>query len=352
MRIGIIGAGAVGGVIAALLDKAGHDVEVAARGAQLDAIRASGLQLDGAWGSHVARVAANETLTLTADLIILTTKAQDARAALHANNALVNGTPLLVVQNGLAGIRVAREGCPDSPVAGALALFAASFVAPGRVTVTAGAATYIGGESPPGRATELSTQALSGAIPLAILDSASEGTRSASADPSVSSLDGEFVGAQWTKLIVNQINALPAITGLSAQDVIGNRQLRRIMTASMREAVRVGLSAGVRFGSLLGLNHSLLTAFSRLPLWIGQTLPRELARRMGDTPNPGSTLQSINRGQTTEIDYLNGAVVDTAIVASAKAPVNTALVTLVHEVEARGSFYSPAEVAARVSLHR
>lgn len=341
MRIGIIGAGAVGGVIAALLDRAGHEVDVTARGVHLDAIRESGLQLDGAWGVHVAKVAANETLARPTELIILTTKVQDAAAALLVNHRFANGTPLLIVQNGLAGVSVAREACPDSPVVGALALFAASFVSPGKVSVTAGAPTYIGGENPAGPATSLATDALTGVIPLAILDALGETSRGASVDG--------FAGAQWTKLIVNQINALPAITGLSAQDVIGRRELRRIMTASMREAVRVGLAAGVRFGSLLGLNHTLLTLFSRLPLFIGQALPRELARRMGDTPNPGSTLQSINRGQLTEIDYLNGAVVDAATAASTTAPVNAALVTLVHEVEARGTFYSPAEVTARVA---
>jgi 2-dehydropantoate 2-reductase len=341
-------------VLAALLDRAGHDVEVSARGAHLAAIRSNGLHVTGAWGEHTAMVAAHETLRNIADLVILTTKAQDATTALLDNARAVDGTPLLVVQNGLTGVSGARTACPASPVVGALVLFAASYVSPGTVTVTAAAPTFLGGENPPGQATALAEQALTGVIPLAVLKAVAGVNAAASTAPARSLHDGanpddSFVGAQWTKLIVNQINALPAITGLSAQTVIGHRALRHIMTASMREAVRVGLSTGVRFGSLLGLNHRILTLFAGLPLCIGQALPRELARRMGDTPNPGSTLQSINRGQLTEIDYLNGAIVDAATAASGTAPLNAALVNLVHDVESSGSFMTPAEVTERLS---
>ena len=54
MRIGVLGAGAVGGTLAALLARAGHDVEVTARGAHLEAIRRDGIRLDGGWGEHTA----------------------------------------------------------------------------------------------------------------------------------------------------------------------------------------------------------------------------------------------------------------------------------------------------------
>ncbi|HRQ00256.1 MAG TPA: 2-dehydropantoate 2-reductase N-terminal domain-containing protein, partial [Terrimesophilobacter sp.] len=56
MRIGVIGAGAVGGTIAALLDRAGHEVEVTARGATIESIRRHGIRLSGGWGDHTARV--------------------------------------------------------------------------------------------------------------------------------------------------------------------------------------------------------------------------------------------------------------------------------------------------------
>jgi len=341
VQIGIIGAGAVGGVIAALLDRAGHGVEITARGAHLDALQSHGLELTGAWGTHRtgppndASLVASSRLTRPADLVIVTTKAHDAAAAIAENSARISSTPLLVIQNGLGGLRTATALCPTSPIVGGLALFAASYVSEGRVAVTAGATTYLGGEAAAhaGTATSLADRVLGEVMPLRILDG-----------------DDAFTNAAWTKLIINQINSLPAITGLSAQEVIANRELRLLMTAGMREAVRIGLRSGVHFGSLQGLTHTVLTVFSALPLALGQRLPLEIGKQMGTTPNPGSTLQSLRRGQLTEIDYLNGAVIEAAHAAGLRAPINSLLVDLVHEVENSGVFMNPTEVAARMAV--
>ena len=327
MRVAVIGAGAVGGTLAALLDRGGHDVEVTARGENLAALRENGLALSGAWGEHHARVEANETLTRAPQLAIVTTKALDAAAALRANAEWLRGIPVVIVQNGLHGITTARAVLPRSDIVGGLALFAASLVSPGVVAVTTDGSLYLGNDDH-----GLEVHYAAGVLGAVI--------------PTTTTLN--FAGAQWSKLIVNQINALPAITGLSAQATIADPGLRRILTRSMREAVGVGLRAGIRFAKLQGLSHGLLRLFRVVPTGIGQVLPLIMRWRMGATPNPGSTLQSIRRGQKTEIDYLNGAIVDVAVAAGRTAPVNAALVAMVHEVERTGDFLTPVEVAERI----
>jgi 2-dehydropantoate 2-reductase len=133
------------------------------------------------------------------------------------------------------------------------------------------------------------------------------------------------------------------------QDVVADDGLRNVMTASMRESVRVARATGVRFGSMQGVPGRVLELIGVLPLWAGAAFPRLLARRMGSVPNPGSTLQSIRRGQLTEIDFLNGAVVDAARAGGVPAPVNTAIVEMVHEVERTGEFLSVSDVLARIA---
>ena len=330
VRIGVIGAGAIGGTIAALLDRVGHLVEVTARGEQLAAIRADGLRLDGGWGAHTARVAAAERLQIRPELAFVCTKAQDAEAAIRDNAELLDGITVVVVQNGLAGLRVANELLPGSACIGALALYAASYLSPGRVTVTTTANTYLGaGDGEPPAAAVEAARVLDAAMP--------------------SFAVANFTGSQWTKLMVNQVNAMPAITGLSAQETLGHRALRPIITASLQEAVRVGIARGVRFGSVQGLDDRILRFVAASPRWLAQAVPLLIRRRMGATPNPGSTLQSIRRGQLSEIDYLNGAVVAEARAIGHEAPVNAALTALVHEVEATKAFIAPAEVARRVA---
>ncbi len=330
MKVAVIGAGAVGGTLAALLARGGHDVEITARGEHLDAIRERGIRLAGAWGEYTARVRASTELRHAPQLAFVTTKAQDAEAAMHSSAHVLRGVPVVVVQNGLAGVTMGRGALPDSDVIGGLALFAASFLSAGEIAVTATGSMYLGGDDREGRLPTLFAERTLGAVmPV--------------------NATGDFLGAQWTKLVVNQVNALPAITGLSAQAVIAHRGLRRVMTESMREAVRAGLASGVRFAQLQGLSHGMLRFFSLAPFPFAQLLPLAMARRMGSTPNPGSTLQSIRRGQLTEIDHLGGAVVAAAAFVGIAAPVTATLVALVHEAEATGEFLTPEEVLARVS---
>ncbi|QAY74410.1 ketopantoate reductase family protein [Agromyces protaetiae] len=322
MRIGIIGAGALGGMFAALFARAGHDVEATARGAGLAAIREGGIRLSGGYGSTHAIIAANETLTVRPDLVLLCTKAQDGEAALAANADVIDGVPVVVVQNGLEGVDTAARLLPRSTCYGLLSIVAANYTEPGVVRVTATAQSYLGrGDGEPDAECTRLAAVLSDAIPVIAIPG--------------------FRGAQWTKLTVNMLNAVPAIVGQSVQEVIADRGLRRVVTASMRECVRVGIARGVRFGTLQGLDDRMLRRLARSPLRVAQAVPRRLAARMGDVPNLGSTQQSLRRGQPTEIDFLNGAVVREASLARVDAPVNAALVALVHEVERGG--YLPRE---------
>jgi 2-dehydropantoate 2-reductase len=324
----VLGAGAVGGTLAALLARAGHEVEVTARGENLDAIREHGIRLTGGYGEYTAQVA---TGVSAPELAVLATKAQDAAGALRDDAAALEGVPLVVVQNGLGGLRVAHEVLPGSPLIGGLALMAASYVSPGVVTVTGGNPLILGAGPGCTPATLASVaDVLGGAIDVEVTP--------------------DIEGAQWTKLLINHVNALPAITGLSVQEVVADRRLLRVMTASMRETVRIARRIGVRFGAVQGVSGGILNLIGIAPLWLGAAFPRLLRRRMGDVPNPGSTLQSVRRGRLTEIDFLNGAVVTTADEHGLRAPVNAALVELVHEVERTGEFLAPEQVVTRVTL--
>src|SRR5207253_11403232 len=78
MKLCIYGAGAVGGVMAGWLARAGHDVSVVARGAQLDAIRRSGLRVrsNGAVETFAVRAESDPHKLGPQDYVLVTVKAQ------------------------------------------------------------------------------------------------------------------------------------------------------------------------------------------------------------------------------------------------------------------------------------
>ncbi|TFD23653.1 ketopantoate reductase family protein [Cryobacterium sp. TMS1-13-1] len=328
MRIAVIGAGALGGLFATLLARAGHDLTITAREVARSLIRENGIRLTGGYGDAQCRVLVREILTETPDLTLICTKAQDAAAAIAENAELLDGSPVIVVQNGLDGVRIAQDLLPNSECFGLLTLIAAHYIGPGRVRVTTAASSYLGrGNGKADAATQHWQSVLDEAFPTLAAE--------------------DFVGAQWTKLVVNMLNALPAITGLSVQAVIADAPLRRILTESMQETVQVGMARHVTFGSLQGMSDRSLRVFARLPVALGQTLPLRMGAKMGPVANLGSTLQSIKRAHLTEIDHLNGAVVRQAELAGRPAPVNALLTALVHEVEISREFLKPAQVMAR-----
>jgi 2-dehydropantoate 2-reductase len=85
-----------------------------------------------------------------------------------------------------------------------------------------------------------------------------------------------------------------------------------------------------------------------MPLPIATRVLRLSSLSLGRSPALGSTLQSIRRGEKTEIDYLNGEVVALGKRIGRPTPYNSAVVDLVHQVEATGRFLTEEEVTAAV----
>ncbi|MDO9591440.1 MAG: 2-dehydropantoate 2-reductase [Microcella sp.] len=336
MRIAVIGAGAVGGLVAALAARAGHEVLVTARGEHAEAIARAGLHVDGGWGEWVAAVELVESIPAPIpgraagarplDLLVLATKAHDSTEALAAW-AAHDGTPVLVLQNGLGGEAAVRDALPHSPIAIGLALFAVSLAGPGRITVTGPNGLTLGGDP---AAVTVAEPLLRRALPAELV------------------IADDIHGAQFTKLLVNQVNALPAITGLSVQQTIADPALRAILASGMVETVAVGDAAGVRWGRIGSVDADAVAAGRSGGPAAAATLAQLLAAGMGDVPNPASMLQSIRRGRTTEVDAINGAIVALGAKHGVPTPVNAALVELVRTAQSGGPPLTATEALARI----
>src|SRR5262249_18565479 len=105
MKICVIGAGAIGGLLAARLHHSGEDLSVVARGPHLDAIKEHGLKLHDESGNETtARIeATNRIADLGAqDLVILGIKAHQVEAVVSDLAPLLGpDTMVLTAQNGI-----------------------------------------------------------------------------------------------------------------------------------------------------------------------------------------------------------------------------------------------------------
>jgi 2-dehydropantoate 2-reductase len=104
MRICVIGAGAIGGLLAAKLAHAGEQVSVIARGPHLAAIARDGLVLHEEGQEIVARVKASDRIAEAGeqDLIVLGMKAHQVAAVAPDLPVIMGGeTMVLTAQNGI-----------------------------------------------------------------------------------------------------------------------------------------------------------------------------------------------------------------------------------------------------------
>src|SRR5688572_14506980 len=106
MKIAIIGAGAIGGLVGAKFALAGEDVTFLVRGRNLQAIREHGIKLIDADGrEHVARdVQPTDDYALPGpqDVVILAMKAHQVEAVLHSLPPLLGPRTVIVpMQNGI-----------------------------------------------------------------------------------------------------------------------------------------------------------------------------------------------------------------------------------------------------------
>lgn len=327
MRLAVIGAGAVGSVVGGLLARAGEDVTLIGRRPHVDAVNRNGLRIDGALGALQVRVSAGERLDFEPDVALLTMKTQAVAAAAREIRPYVAGVPVVTMQNGVRSDELVADVLGKEDILSCVVLFAATYLEPGSVTYSLQGVLVLG-------------------VPFGPIDERAR-TIAAVLDKALPThLSADIVGAHWTKLIINESNALPAVTGLSIQDVNRRPALSRLSVLLMREAVATIAAAEITLASLPRLPATALRTTLRMPMPVASRLPRLLSRSLGRTPALGSTLQSIRRGEKTEIDYLNGEVVALGKRIGRPTPYNAAVVDLVHQVEATGRFLTEEEVTA------
>ena len=320
MRIALIGPGSIGGPTAAFLTRAGFDVEVVCRSPEAARTLADhGMQVTGARGSFTVQlktVDRVENLSGPKDLVLLTTKAADILEPAQAVLPFMDPESLLVsLQNGmcvdtLGGI-VGRER-----VIGCVIGWAATLHDHGSVEVTSRGRFIVGSILGPRVRRVAGVQAtLRHVMPTRI--------------------SGNIYGDLYGKLILNCcFNAICAVTSRTVREIVAHRRGRDIFVAVMREAVAVADAEGLKLEPFFGiLDFHRFLAGKGIAAQLKRNLFLLAIKLFSGTSRP-STLQSLDRGQPTEIDYLNGYVVTRGAESGVPTPVNARLVHLVHEIEA------------------
>ena len=335
-RIAVLGAGGIGGSIAAYLLRDGHDVAVIDQwSAHVDRIKSDGLKLTDPHGEftvpakalHLSEVS---NLREQFDVVYLSVKTYDTPWATYLIEPYLKPTGVILpAQNALNDELVASiVGYPRT--IGCVPSYSAAVYEPGHIVRT-----------DPGATSAFTVGELSGAITPRVREVAD-----ALKAVGPSEATDNIWGARWSKLVVNcMANALsgligPAFSSLTQEqaDLAG---LIRVVAGS--EVVRVALALGVEIEAISGIPawqfaeattadavSAIKARLDEAAAWVKVT--PEQRKRLG-VPYRPSLLQDVIKGRRTEVDFLNGYVARKGEEISVPAPMNQAITALMKQVE-------------------
>mgnify|MGYP006279538909 FL=1 len=315
MKICIIGAGSIGGMLAVRLAQSNAIVSVVARGAQLEAIQQNGLTLIEADGTRkTAQISASSDIGNFAeqDVIVLAVKAHQLSAASKGvTKALTKDGVIVTAQNGIPFWYFAGHNGPhlnhrlhsvdpDGSIAAELPVerIIGSVVYPAAEITFPGVIQHIEG-------LRFSLGELDGSVSERATQVSNAFRAAGFKSPVVRDIRSEI----WTKLWGNlAFNPISALTRADLSAICTDEGTRSLAAAMMREAQEIAEKLGIEFKI---------------------TLEKRIAGAAEVGAHKTSMLQDLEAGRALETEALIGAVAELGTLVSVPSPaINAVLACL------------------------
>lgn len=309
----VFGAGLIGGYVGASMLLAGENVRLIVRPAVKHKL-SLGLELSDYLG-NCARVDevpfVEDNIDTKPDYLWLTVKCTSvATAVAELARWIGPKTIILCCQNGLGSEQPVKLAYPDNPVS--------------RVMVPFNVTELNAGKLHRGSEGNLTLELL----PQADLSGLIAGIKSALLPMDVTS---DMDALLWAKLQLNLSNSVNALANIPVKAMLEQRGYRLVIAAMMRELLAVTKARNISLPKLTAVPALWLPGLSSLPTAIFRLLANKM---LNIDPNVRTSMWwDIENGKRTEIDYLNGAVVDYAEELGLSVPVNKKIIALIKQLE-------------------
>lgn len=301
-KIYVLGAGAVGCFFGGMLARAGNDVTLVARPDRARAINQLGLELDCKTFQEVVRIKASSDLTLLADadLILLSVKSPDTEKLVREISSIVpSQAVILSLQNGVANVQLANK-CIANSVYPAVVYVAAGM--DGHRTMR----HHGRGELLVGTMDNMTDRDSKN---LSLICRLFEGT----SIPCV--ISDDIKKQMWLKFLVNcSYNGISAIGHMSYGEMVSAPEIKELIGQITKEFLAIAHLEGVRISEAEAKEANEL---------IATTMVTQIS----------STAQDLSKGKKTEIDYLNGYIVELGRQYGVPTPFNQSVYAMVKMLE-------------------
>ena len=337
-RIGILGAGAVGSYIGAFLTREGHDVTLIDMwGEHVDAMNRAGLRVSGTQGDFSVPVKAvhltdAQDLKEPFDIAFIAVKSYDTEWAAHFLKRFVSPT----------GVVVSSQNCMNDRLIASIVGYEREIpcVMSG-ITVALWEPGYVTRGGQPGRERghdvfrigELHGQITNRVNELVQMVSCIDGARATT----------NIWGERWSKLTTNASgNPMQGMTGLGSAGLSEMAAARLIQVHICKESAQVGLAQNIQVEPISGVSAEVWANADQGDVM--EELDAKFQSRGGGQDWKSSMGQDVVKGRRTEVEYMNGHIVEKGRDAGVPTPVNDAIVRVVKEIDAGLAKPDPSNV--------
>ncbi len=312
----VVGAGAIGGVTAAkMTDKEQHVTVLDANEEHVERMRKEGLLIDDLGEERRVSLDAHADtggLDGPFDFALITLKAPHLEGALGPllDRGLVNA--YVSLGNGLVQERIAGIVGEENLIWGTVE-WGSTNLGPGHLARTTRGPFIIG--EPDGSVRDR-TRLLADALETVDEARITENIR----------------GQVWSKLLVNSaFSGLGAVSGLLYREVVADPEGKKVALVLWREGYDVGMAQNLELEDVLGVPAEALVVRGPGDRERAEEALKVAMQQAGATK--ASMLQDLERGLKTEVDVINGGVVEKGREYGVETPLNSRVVELMHAME-------------------
>lgn len=319
MRAAIYGAGSLGTILGAFINKAGVPIELINRNkAHVEALKTKGAQVVGTmeFCQPVTAYTPDE-MSGKYDILFLMTKQQNNKeVVLMLKDYLAPDGVLVTFQNGLPEVQIASI-LGEEHVLGCTVAWGATMQSPGVCELTSqpDALTFSLGSISEKRSGHFAKVKelleMMGTV----------------------EVEENFIGTRWSKLLINaSFSGMSAVLGCTFGEAAGPKESRRIVQALIKECIDVCDKGGIRIEPVQGKDIVKLLDYTNplkkaISFFIIPIAIRKHAKLKA------SMLQDIEKGKLTEVDAINGAVSAYGRTVGCPTPMNDRVVEIIHSIE-------------------
>ena len=330
MKICIYGAGSIGCYLGGRLVAADYDIDFIVRPRVQQELQTYGLTVSDYTGFkqtisvNQLQMSIDPNVVAHADIVFVCVKSTSTeQVALELKDILKKKTIIISFQNGLSNVGILKRILTDHIILEGMLPFNVAALGNGRFHQGTDGALYVKSHE------QLAELVL--AFQKAKLEF---------------QLEQDMQAIQWAKLLLNLNNSINALSQLPLKQELSIREYRQCLALAQLETLNLLKIAKIKPAKLTPIPAQFIPKILKLPNPIFKIISKKMLAI--DPLARSSMADDLMVGRKTEIDWINGEVVNLARQLNLTAPINQKLIELVKQAESEPKVWSGSKLKAQL----